>query len=327
VAGASPGRSGNSGRGADVRAEPRRVISSVASAIVLDILRDPAARIPGFGPATPFDFPFPVAVKTGTSRHYTDNWAVATTRGFTVAVWVGDFGGRPMEGVSGVTGAGPLLHRAVMATARRTAPGVLTTPAEAGAVAAPVCRLSGLSATAECAQLTEWFAPGSQPSAEDDWERGGRVSLPSEYAEWAEQSRSGVTVALADGDGPGTGVASRAPAGTGATAAGAGAPIGVAVNAAAAAQATASTLAEPRQARFRIISPLDGDRYSVPSGVDPKFATIALRAMGPGAERVRWYVDGELQSSERWTPTSGEHVIRAVSGRGEVVEVRVVVEE
>ena len=62
-----------------VAGEARRVISPVASAIVLDILRDPAARIPGFGVSTPFDFPFPVAVKTGTSRHFTDNWAVGTT--------------------------------------------------------------------------------------------------------------------------------------------------------------------------------------------------------------------------------------------------------
>ncbi len=173
------------------RAAPptRRVLSPVASAIVLDILSDAGARIPGFGVATPFDFPFPVAVKTGTSRHFTDNWAVGTTRGFTVAVWAGNFSGRPMQGVSGVTGAGPLLARAVMATARRIEPGVPVTPAEAGAVAAPVCRLSGLRATSRCAQLTEWFVPGTEPARSDDWERGdGRVALPAEYAVWARQS-------------------------------------------------------------------------------------------------------------------------------------------
>src|SRR5215211_6508538 len=98
------------------------------------MLSDPAARIPGFGLETPFDFPFPVAVKTGTSRHFTDNWAVAATRGFTVAVWAGNFSGRPMQGVSGVTGAGPLLHRVVMAVAKRIPPGELETPSEAGAI-------------------------------------------------------------------------------------------------------------------------------------------------------------------------------------------------
>jgi penicillin-binding protein 1C len=154
---------------------------------VLDMLSDATARIPAFGTSTPFDFPFPVAVKTGTSRHFTDNWSVATTRGFTVAVWAGNFSGRPMQGVSGVTGAGPLLHRVVMEVSKRVLPGVLTTPAEAGAVSMPVCRLSGMRATTDCAQLTEWFVPGTEPKAPDDWERGGRVVLPEEYAEWARQ--------------------------------------------------------------------------------------------------------------------------------------------
>ena len=109
-------------------AESRRVMSAGAAALVTDILADPVARIPGFGPVTPLEFPFPAAAKTGTSRHFTDNWAVAVTGGFTVAVWVGNFDGRPMEGVSGITGAGPLLHRATLLAARRHPPGVLPTP-------------------------------------------------------------------------------------------------------------------------------------------------------------------------------------------------------
>ena len=95
---------------------------------MLDILADPVARIPGFGLETPLDFPFPVAAKTGTSRHFTDNWAVATTGRSPSRCGSGNFSGRPMEGVSGVTGAGPLLHRAVLATARRYDPGALPTP-------------------------------------------------------------------------------------------------------------------------------------------------------------------------------------------------------
>ena len=113
------------------------------AALALDILSDPVARIPAFGLRTPFDWPFRAAAKTGTSRHYTDNWAVATTGRFTVAVWVGNFSGQPMQGVSGVTGAGPLLHRAVLVTAQRYAPGDLIRPGKAepsAAVAARVLR-------------------------------------------------------------------------------------------------------------------------------------------------------------------------------------------
>ena len=162
-----------------------RVMSARAAALVLDILSDPEARAAGFGTGTPFDFPFPAAAKTGTSRHFTDNWAVGVTRGFTVAVWVGDFSGRPMEGVSGVTGAGPLLYRTMLAVASRRPPGALPLPAEAGLVPVRVCRLSGLRATPGCASLVEWFVPGTEPSRFDDWERGGRVALPDEYVEWA----------------------------------------------------------------------------------------------------------------------------------------------
>jgi len=169
----------------EMAARRERVMSRQAAALVLDILSDPDARAPGFGTETPFDFPFPAAAKTGTSRHFTDNWAAGVTRGFTVAVWVGDFSGRPMQGVSGITGAGPLLYRSMLAVASRRAPGALPTPAEAGLVPARVCRLSGLRATPDCPSLVEWFVPGTVPGRVDDWERDGRVALPDEYAEWA----------------------------------------------------------------------------------------------------------------------------------------------
>jgi len=274
----------------------RRIISPMSSAIVLDILNDPTARMPGFGLETPFDFPFPVAVKTGTSRHFTDNWAVGTTRGFTVAVWAGNFSGRPMDGVSGVTGAGPLLHRIVMETSKRVSPGALTTPAEAGAVAVPICRLSGMRATRACAQMTEWFAPGTQPTVADTWEHDGRIELPAEYAAWTGEIPAPSTGRPM----PATTVANaiRVP-GTG----------------------------RPAPERFQILSPLDGDKYSLPPGVEAKYATIPLRANGPGAERVEWTVDGRGYASERWPLSPGTHVFQATSKRGETARVRIVVEK
>jgi penicillin-binding protein 1C len=271
----------------------QRVISPVASAIVLDMLSDASARIPGFGTSTPFDFPFPVAVKTGTSRHFTDNWAVATTRGFTVAVWAGNFSGRPMQGVSGITGAGPLLHRVVMETSKRVSPGALVTPAEVGAVGVAVCRLSGMRATAECAQLTEWFAPGTAPSATDDWERDGRVVLPDEYAEWRQQYGASVTRGMT--------LAASAPV------------VGAARDSA-------------RVPRFRILSPMDGDRYAVPTGIEARYATISLRAAGPGAAEVRWTIDGAPYEGERWPLAPGTHVFKAVTARGDIAEARIAVE-
>jgi len=175
----------------------RRIVSAAAAALVLDILSDPVARMPGFGSDTPFDFAFRVAIKTGTSRHFTDNWAVGTTGGFTVAVWAGNFSGQPMKQVSGLTGAGPLLHRAIQAVAERYDPGALPPPRSEGAVAVRICRLSGLRAIPGCPAMTEWFMPGTEPVRACDWHQGGRVALPAEYAEWAGQNGLGEPIRVA----------------------------------------------------------------------------------------------------------------------------------
>ena len=186
-----------------------------------------------------------------------------------------------MEGVSGVTGAGPLLHRAVMAMARRIRPNVLVTPTEAGAVSVPVCRLSGMRVTPECAQLTEWFVPGTEPTRADDWERGGLVTLPDEYADWSRQGLRPV------GDEVGRAFAAA----------------GARVNASDRSVSAPRDYGDPavgaatRAAPFRIISPLDGDRYSIPVGVESTYASVALRASGKGAERVRWTIDGRPHRS------------------------------
>jgi penicillin-binding protein 1C len=55
-------------------------------------------------------FDYPVACKTGTSSDFRDNWAFGYTPEFTVGVWIGNADGSPMQHVSGVTGAAPILH-------------------------------------------------------------------------------------------------------------------------------------------------------------------------------------------------------------------------
>ena len=54
-----------------------------------DILSDPDARKPMFGDRVPLNLPFPIALKTGTTKAYTDLWAIGVTREFTVGVWAG----------------------------------------------------------------------------------------------------------------------------------------------------------------------------------------------------------------------------------------------
>jgi len=91
----------------------RQVANPDAAYLIADILSDNDARAPSFGAESPLRFNFPVACKTGTSSDFRDNWAFGYTPEFTVGIWVGNFDGSPMEHVSGVTGAAPLLHELI----------------------------------------------------------------------------------------------------------------------------------------------------------------------------------------------------------------------
>jgi penicillin-binding protein 1C len=274
----------------------RAFIDARSAALVLDILADPEARVPGFGIQTPFDFPFRAAVKTGTSRHFTDNWAVGVTAGFTVAVWVGNFNGHPMRNVSGVAGAGPLLSHVMLLAAQRIPPGDLVHPESVGAQGIEICRVSGKLAGPSCPRVTEWFAPGSIPHEKCDWHHDGVLTLPALYAEWAAQAAASSATPLAGGE--------RRTLAT----------------------VTARTREEARDG-FRIVSPRDGDRYEIPAGVPSRYATVALLASGAAPGRsVAWSIDGHPARGSRLSLQPGAHVIRAEAGHGASDEVRITVE-
>src|SRR6478672_5469420 len=77
---------------------------------IADILSDNSARTLAFGMNSALRFDYPVACKTGTSTDFRDNWTIGFTPEFSVGVWAGNFDGSPMREVSGVSGAGPILH-------------------------------------------------------------------------------------------------------------------------------------------------------------------------------------------------------------------------
>jgi membrane peptidoglycan carboxypeptidase len=79
--------------------------------LMTHILADNQARTPAFGPNSVLNFSRPAAVKTGTTNDFRDNWAVGYTPDIVVGVWVGNADNSPMQGISGVSGAGPIWHR------------------------------------------------------------------------------------------------------------------------------------------------------------------------------------------------------------------------
>ena len=124
------------------RTERPPVFSEEVSYLIYDILSDPDARKPMFGDRVPLNLPFPIALKTGTTKAYTDLWAIGVTREYTVGVWAGNFDGSPTYQVMSSEGATPLLRAAYTAIAARygdpTAP-----PRPRHIVSAEVCALSG----------------------------------------------------------------------------------------------------------------------------------------------------------------------------------------
>ncbi len=152
--------------GAAARPDPppktRRIFSPEVSYLVTHILADKDARIPTFGYNSPLDFPFPVAAKTGTSKDFRDNWTIGYTPRWTVGVWAGNFDGRPMENVSGISGAGPLFRDIILLLAAGRRDSFVEPP---GLVHAAICPVSGLRPSPRCpATMDEIFLPGTEPA-------------------------------------------------------------------------------------------------------------------------------------------------------------------
>ena len=142
---------------------PRAIFSPQTAFWITDILSDAEAREAVFGRGGDLEFPFPVAVKTGTSQAYHDNWTVGYSRHVTVGVWVGNFDRAPLRNSTGVTGAAPIFHAVMLAAEQRVSGTVdfSTTPI----VARPsnlrtvtICAESGLRANSWCpARRSEWL--------------------------------------------------------------------------------------------------------------------------------------------------------------------------
>lgn len=130
--------------------------------LVADMLADRHARVKSFGAGSVLQMPFPAAVKTGTSSDFRDTWTIGFTRDYTVGVWVGNFDGSPMRGVSGVTGAGPLWNRIMLHLYdRNDDPPPFGRPR--GFVRASICATTGHAPTPmqrDCpAVVQEWVLP------------------------------------------------------------------------------------------------------------------------------------------------------------------------
>lgn len=155
--------------------------------LIADILSDQTARAPAFQPGGPLDLPFQCAVKTGTSSDFRDNWCIGFTPQFTVGVWAGNFEQQPMKGLSGIAGAGPIFHRAMMRLYRDAKPTWFVRPP--GLVDVSIDSRNGklISDSAENSHLVRDIVPADRipPAANAaDYDTSGKALLDPAYAEW-----------------------------------------------------------------------------------------------------------------------------------------------
>ncbi len=312
-------------------AEPVQVFSPEAAHIIGDILADPGARSRAFGGSVAMNPPYRLAIKTGTSTNYRDCWAVAFTPRHTLAVWVGNFDGKPTAKQSGASAAAPILADLANLLYRYEAPGPPRRPA--GVVEATVCTFSGLNPGPGCShQRQELFIAGTEPTdiCSFHHQREPWHHMPANYAGWLHQrheKRAAGRFRLAGFDPDLNRTFENTlvpqPAAASVTHASGRVTIGLAAPGRAG-------LSRQKTPLLAIGYPLPGDRYLLAPGAETVRLTLKAVAVVPLAA-VTWLVDGR-EVGTAGPPYDitlnlgrGRHRLAVVGpdGRGDAVDVLV----
>jgi penicillin-binding protein 1C len=302
---------------------PRRIISEDTARELALFLADPQARLPGFARMGALEYPFPVAVKTGTSSRFRDAWTLAFSSRYVVGAWVGDPDSRPMNRLTGYRSAAELVQWVLLYLHRNDDPLVApqSFPPPRGFRPTRLCALTGHRATDACERVVvEWLRPDEEP-----------VNDCAAHVRLAVDTRSGRLATRAT---PRAFVEVRTfvdlPPRYAAWAAEAGLPAPPS-----ALPLAASLAGPPRPARVAITSPRDGSRLLRDPETPVPLATLALAVtVDPAASQVVWLVDGrpwrlvDRPYTTRWPLAAGEHLFQArVPALGAVsAAVRVTVE-
>jgi penicillin-binding protein 1C len=163
-----------------------RIASPEATAIITDVLCDNEARQKSFGLNSPLAFQQRVAAKTGTSSGFRDTWTVGFDKEHTVAVWAGNFDGRPMRDTFAVRAATPLWAAIMQALLGRDHP--LDPPLEnENLIRHEICKTTGLRPSRFSNEtMSELFLAGTEPrdDSANYFATDGKLLLPDAYARW-----------------------------------------------------------------------------------------------------------------------------------------------
>ncbi len=309
------GASSRDGRKLELESPPvSRALAQSTARLLVDLLADEAERHSSFGRGSVLELPFPVAAKTGTSKGNRDNWAVGFTKEVTVAVWVGNFDGRPMKGSSGVTGAGPLFHDVMLAAMGNRSPEKLVMTDDFASF--EVCSLSGERPTDACPERTrERFLPARVPHATCSLHEHVAVD-PKTGLRAGSACRDAVTRSF-----------ERYPAPYRAWAQKAGRPLAPTAYSPRCPGSLASVSSPPILAY-----PFDGARFTIDPSLARGRQRIVFSARTDDAGRIWFVLDGKrLAAADAlhelpWTLEPGAHTLRAENAAGSSSTVRFTVD-
>ena len=222
-------------------------------------------------------------------------------------MWVGNFNRTPLKSSTGVTGAAPIFHAAMLAATQRLhgaagfdAQAIVAAPD--GIVEREVCALSGMPANSWCpARQRERLPLANDPPC--SWHHlsddGLLVIWPPAYRQWARQN------GLMTEQAPRVMSASTRPA-------------------------VAPPLPTVR-GPLEIVNPPTGATYLIDPTLRREFQTLPLRVVAASPGTIEWQVAGHVvgsSSSETalmWPLTPGVHKITARDERGRVAQSSVIV--
>lgn len=300
-------------------ADGQRVLSPATARQVTLFLSDPTARLPSFPRMGSTEYPFPVAVKTGTSQGYRDAWTIAYSQRYLVGVWIGDPDNQPMNKLSGAGSAALLVQQVLLSLHDKQRHGQddLSFPKPTGYQKVKLCANSGKLAGKHCDRnFEEWLRPEQVPREED---RGVRrimvdrrngenatehtpqkfrqlhtvLDLPPRYAVWASQQ-----VGLTTANFSNTLTTNFSPTQTD--------------------QENQKLLPSTRRVELEILSPKDGVRFMTNPEIPAVNSSIELSVQAyPSVKQITWYVNGKPYKNAnypynvRLPLTSGKHIIQA----------------
>lgn len=313
--------------------EPRRLLSEDTARRITLFLADAGARQPTFPRQGSSEYPFAVAVKTGTSSQFRDALTVAYSSRYLAGAWIGHPDHRPMNGVTGYLSAAALVQKVLLHLHPELQDGLRATsfPPPAGEQLVRLCPISGKLAGPACGQQVLEYLPPAVAEAEEpcrlhhlagidrrngllashytpkeEIEVRSFVDLPAKYATFlAEHGLAAPPRAYSE-----LGAEGRRPIPP--------------------ERQTATVRDE-----LRIVSPRQGQRLLLDPETPHEMATLALAVeVDPEPLQVLWLVDGrpfkleDYPFTARWPLRPGEHTFQAQvpgSGRKSAL-VRVLVE-